>query len=801
MKHPSFSLRVSPFLVLPLLLFFFPAAGLPEEADNPDQTLSPYFLVKSDDPDVDRLPLKSTSAVVDIAGVIADVVVTQVYENTGKRPLEAVYVFPASTRAAVYGMRMTIGDRVLEAQIKERAQARQDYEDAKAAGQSASLLEQQRPNVFQMNVANILPGDIIQVELRYTELLVPEEGIYEFIYPTVVGPRYSETPAAGAPDTETWVENPYLREGEAATYDFDIRVSLAAGLPIQQAGCTTHKTSIGYDGPALATITLDPAEKNGGNRDFIFRYRLSGGQVESGLLLYEGKEENHFLLMVQPPRRVTPDDIPGREYIFVVDVSGSMRGFPLDVAKTLLRDLIGNLRTSDKFNVILFSGGSRLMSERSLPATTKTITEAISVIDNQQGGGGTRLLPALQRALDLPREEGYARSIVVVTDGYISVEKETFDLIRRNLNRANVFAFGIGSSVNRYLIEGMARAGMGEPLVVTESRDAAARADKFRRYIQSPVLTGIDVNFGRFDVYDVEPPTIPDVLAERPVIVFGKWRGEAAGTVTVTGHSAGQLYRKSFAVKEVRPEKKNLALRYLWARHRIAILGDYNRLDSSDERVKAITDIGLKYNLLTEYTSFVAVDTLVRLVDGKPVTVKQPLPLPQGVSDSAVGGAPQNGRMSIGSVSLPYAAAPTADKMTTAQPVSGAMTSDEESRPRNEGIHAKKEAPEPSDQDGSALTCLRAAAANWRFPAAAPATTVTVYIRFAAGQLQLDRVQLQGGLTETDVRTFFRQHVAAVAACFGPQLQADPAYRPARALRLTIAADGRVTRLEWVSAR
>jgi len=797
MNHRLFSLRLSPVLMLPLLLlFFFPAAGLPEEADNPDKTLSPYFFVKSDDPEVDRLPLKSTTAEVTIAGVIADVVVTQVYENTGQRPLEAIYVFPASTRAAVYGMRMTIGERVLEARIKERQQARQDYEDAKAAGKSASLLEQQRPNVFQMNVANILPGDVIQVELRYTELLVPETGVYEFVYPTVVGPRYSETPAAGAPDTDRWVANPYLHEGEAPPFSFDIQVSLSAGLPIQEASCTTHKTTIGYDGPALASIALDPSEKNGGNRDFIFRYRLSGGQVESGLLLYQGQEENHFLLMVQPPKRVTPEQIPGREYIFVVDVSGSMRGFPLDVSKTLLRDLIGNLRASDKFNVILFAGGSRLMAERSLPATTKTITEAIAVIDNQSGGGGTRLLPALQRALDLPREEGFARSVVVVTDGYIDVEKETFDLISRNLNRANVFAFGIGSSVNRYLIEGMARVGMGEPLIVTESQEAAARADKFRRYIQSPVLTGIDINFGRFDVYDVAPPTVPDVLAERPVIVFGKWRGEPAGTITLTGHSAGDLYRKSFNVRDVRPEKKNAALRYLWARHQIAILGDYNRLASSDERVTEITNLGLKYNLLTEYTSFVAVDTVVRLVNGKPVTVKQPLPLPQGVSDSAVGSGVSQGR--VAGVPMAYAPSPRAEKLSTAQPVSGDLTADEETRPREEGDKFKNEKKEQAD---SALACLQAAAAGWRFPTAAMASTVTVHVRFAAGQLQLDQVQLQGGLTEAAVRTFFRQHAAAVAACFGPQLQADPAYRPARALRLTIAADGRVTRLEWATAR
>ncbi|HBA55343.1 MAG TPA: trypsin, partial [Syntrophorhabdus aromaticivorans] len=182
------------------------------------------FFVKSDDPDTDRLPLKSTSAEVNIAGVIADVKVAQVYKNEGKKPIEAIYIFPASTRAAVYGMKMTIGKRVIEAKINKREEARRQYEEARDQGKSASLLEQRRPNVFQMNVANIMPGDEIRVDLKYTELLVPTDKIYEFAYPTVVGPRYSNQSAETAPPSERWVQNPYLRQGKAPTYGFDITV-------------------------------------------------------------------------------------------------------------------------------------------------------------------------------------------------------------------------------------------------------------------------------------------------------------------------------------------------------------------------------------------------------------------------------------------------------------------------------------------------------------------------------------------------------------------------------------------------
>jgi Ca-activated chloride channel family protein len=617
------------------------------ETMQAEKTLSPYFFVQSGDPGTDQLPLKSTAVAVNIAGVIADVKVTQTYTNTGTRPIEAIYVFPASTRAAVYGMKMTIGARTIIAEIREREQARQEYEEAKRVGKSASLLEQQRPNVFQMNVANILPGDEIKVELSYTELLVPTDGVYEFMYPTVVGPRYvgsagilpAEEDAGRMPalPEQQLIGNPYLHEGEAPKSTFGITVALAAGLPVQEMLCSSHKVNINYEGTTLANVNLEEAEKYGGNRDFILQYRLSGGQIESGLLLYEGKAENFFLLMMQPPKHVTVDQIPQREYIFILDVSGSMHGFPLDTAKTLLTDLMHNIRPTDLFNILLFSFGSGLLSKQSLPATPEHVQQGMQFIRSQSGGGGTELLPALQRALSLPRIEGVSRTVIIVTDGYVAVEPEAFDLIRAHLGDANLFAFGIGSSVNRFLIEGMARVGMGEPFMVTKPEEASQEANKLRQYIQSPVLTQIKIDFDGLSVQEVEPISIPDVLAERPVIVFGKWTGQPTGKIIVRGLTGKQPYAYTVEVSTVKQLETNAALRYLWARHRIALLSDYNNLQKDDERVEAITDLGLKYNLLTAYTSFVAIDSEIRRKGEEFETIKQPLPLPQGVSEYAVG--------------------------------------------------------------------------------------------------------------------------------------------------------------------
>ena len=621
-----------------LFLTFCFSGHLIAQGNDDDKTSAPYFFVKTEDPNFDQLPLKSTKADVNIAGVIADVAISQVYKNEGTKPLEAIYVFPTSTRAAVYAMKMVISKRVIEAEIQEKNQARQTYETAKENGQRTSLLEQERPNVFQMNVANIMPGDEVQVIVQYTELLVPESGIYEFVYPTVVGPRYT----GESKGKEGYTNTPYLKEGSLPPYEFGLEVWLSGGMPIQDVTCKSHKINTRYEGTTAANVSLDPSEKNGGNRDFIMQYQLAGGKIQEGLLLYENGDENFFLMMVQPPKKVKTEDIPAREYVFIVDVSGSMRGFPLDVSKKLMRNLMTNLRPTDKFNVMLFARTSAVLANQSLDANQQNVEKAINFLGERGGGGGTKLLSALERALNLLRaDEGISRSFVVITDGYISVEQEAFDLVRNNLDNANLFAFGIGSGVNRHLIEGLAHVGQGQPTIVTNGAEANVGAEKFRQYIQSPVLTRVKAQFKDFEVYDLEPSTMPDVMAERPLVFFGKYKGDAAGSVTIKGYTGKKKFKSTFDVGKVKPDQRNAALRYLWARERIRLLDDYNSVYYDESRVKEVTQLGLDYNLMTAYTSFVAVDKeIVNKETNETVAVKQAVPLPENVSNYAVGFSP-----------------------------------------------------------------------------------------------------------------------------------------------------------------
>lgn len=749
------------FIILALTAFpvtaFAEEDGGEMEAGNSEeeQLLAPYFVIQSEgmeeehsnDNPIDYFPLKSTDITTNINGVIAETYVVQTYANEGDKPINARYVFPTSSSVTVHGMKMEIGNHVVTAKIKEKEEAKAEYEEAKSEGKSASLLEQKRPNVFTMDVANIMPGDTARIELHYTEMIASTEGVYEFVFPTVVGPRYSpdeavstaapddteiateiamvsedrdalpedaadfsdskaseedagsEAPANGsgseaatddtdsaapaddadseasangsdseAPDDadekdnadsqdaadgsadpksspeqesaspDDWVASPYLPEGTDPLGEYHITVNLSTGVPIADVSCKSHEINVAKAGDSQATITLANQEDFAGNRDFILKYKLTNETVQSGLMLTSSESENYFMLTVQPPERFTPEDIPPREYIFVLDISGSMYGYPLDTAKSLIRNLVSNLKETDKFNLVLFEDDTYLLAGKSVSANEKNISTAMDLIDEQEGGGGTSLLPALDKAISIPMNPDFARSIVVITDGYISNESEIYDVINENMSTTSFFSFGIGGSVNDYLIKGIAQCGFGEAFIVTDSEDAAESAERFRTYIESPLLTGITVDYEGFDVYDVATATPSILYAEKPLVLFGKWKGDPSGTITVSGKTGSEDYVQEIPVDDVTVDTENEAIRYLWARTKLDQLAGYGSTRNDDSVKEEITKIGLDYNMTTPYTSFVAVVEEVRNETGDSKDVNQASPLPLQVSNLAVGG-------------------------------------------------------------------------------------------------------------------------------------------------------------------
>ena len=620
-------------LLAVVVMLAFPAARATTTAGEPPAPLSPYFFVEGADSAIDRLPLKKTSADVRLNGFLASVQLSQVYRNEGTRPLNATYIFPGSTRAAVNGMTMIIGERRIVATIKEKAAAKKTFDAAKKAGKSASLLSQKRPNVFSMEVANIMPGDEVKVVLTYTEILSAEDGVYEFVFPGVVGPRYGGDAEQAAGEVQ-WIQNPYLAEGRPDPVSYGINVEMTSPLPINSLESSTHELLTQWQDKQSVKLSLKDAT-NAGNRDFILRYRLRDEQILTGLTRFKAHGENYFLLVSEPPRRVTPEQIPARDYFFVVDVSGSMAGFPLDTTRDLMTRLLNNLKPSDRFNILFFAGGSAVLSPQPLAATPHNINQAINMLNNQRGGGGTALYSALQRAFAMQSDDSVSRNIVLVTDGYISAEDRVFRLVDEQLHRNNLFAFGIGSSVNRFLIESIARVGRAEAFVVTGGADAARISRQFNQYISAPALTNIHVQADGVELYDLEPAKVPDMLAQRPVMVIGKYRNATAdASIRLSG--VGGQGEQSWTFRLQEAQSADSTLPQLWARKRLERLYVVPA-DNKEALRERIVELGLQYSLLTRHTSFVAVDETVRNTTGDARDVKQPLPLPKGVSNLAVG--------------------------------------------------------------------------------------------------------------------------------------------------------------------
>lgn len=581
------------------------------------------------------IPLKSTKATVQIVGKIAHVKITQSYHNKSNKVIEAQYVFPLSTKGAVHGMKMIIGNRTTTAKIYEKNAAEKIYNNAMREGKRASKLTQHKPNIFQMNLGNIQPNDEVSIELLYTEMLTPTEGEYQFIFPGVVGPRFS-----GEEKVKNSITTSHFSPtGFTPTFTYNINVNIQSGNIIQYVNSSSHDIKVHYPNALSAELSLSKNNVNPANRDFILNYTIRASEIEPGLLLYEGKDENFFSLMIEPPKKVITEKIPAREYIFIVDVSGSMMGYPIDVTKSLLKNLLGDLKQTDVFNILLFSAENKVFQNSPVYANEENIKKALQFLNGtfSNYGKGTHLLDALKKAYQLPRKiNTSARTMVVITDGYVTVEKEAFQLIENNLNKANVVSFGIGNGVNRFLIEGMAKVGQSNSFIATSKEEAYKVSKTFKKYISSPLLTQIKLKQNNFEMYDVSPKSIPDVFSDRPIMIYGKYKGTATGCIEISGYQGTTKVIKTIKIKNSSLSSNNKVLKYLWARKKIEQLDDY-RTHFGDDVKDQVIALGLAYNLATKYTSFIAIDNEKVSNKGTLKTIEQLLPMTLGVGFSSVG--------------------------------------------------------------------------------------------------------------------------------------------------------------------
>jgi Ca-activated chloride channel family protein len=582
-------------------------------------------------------PLKRTDVKAGISGFLARVEVTQEFGNPYEEKIEAVYSFPLPQRAAVDDMTLTVGGRAVKGRIKRREEARALYEAARAAGSMAALLDQERPNIFTQSVANIMPGESVRITIRYVEALKYEDGCYEFAFPMVVGPRY--IPA----DTDaSRITPPVARPGTRAGHDLSIQVDLDAGVPIGGLRCVTHEIEVARTGANRASLRLKDAAVIP-NKDFLLRYDVAGSRVEDAVLAHRGARGGFFSLILQPPERASAAEVSPKELVFVLDTSGSMSGFPIEKAKETMRLALRGLNPQDTFNLITFSGDTRILFPEPAPATPENLRKAREFLAARQGSGGTEMMKAVRAALDPSDSQSHVRVVCFMTDGYVGNDMEILSEIQKHPN-ARIFSFGIGASVNRFLLDKMAEYGRGEVEYVGLQDDGSAAARRFHERVRNPLLTDISIDWGGLAVTDVYPKRIPDLFSAKPVILSGRYERAGSGVIRLRGRVAGRVFTREIPVNLPAAEPRHEVLATLWARARVDDLmsQDYLGLQGGTPRPdvrEAITQLGLDYRLMTPFTSFIAVEEMIVTTGGQPRRIEVPVEMPEGVSYEGVFGS------------------------------------------------------------------------------------------------------------------------------------------------------------------
>ena len=586
-------------------------------------------------------PLKQTAVDAAISGPLARVTVTQIFENRSPGKIEAIYVFPLPHQAAVDDMTITAGDRTIKGTVKRRSEARAIYDDARRQGHVAALLEQERPNVFTQAVTNIAPGAAVKVVISYVETVPYEAGSYRFAFPMVVGPRYLS--GSGAVTDAGRISPPVAPPGLRAGHDISLNVKIEAGVAIESLASTTHEVLIERPGPSRAVVRL----KNGReipNRDFLLNYDVAGRSISDAVLTHRGSRGGFFTLLLQPPDRVAESDVTPKELVFVLDTSGSMAGFPIEKSKEVIKLALDNLHARDTFNLITFAGDTHVLFPQPVAATPDNVRKAQQFLLSRRGSGGTEMMKAIRAALDPSDQQDHVRVVCFLTDGYIGNDMEVVGEVRRHPN-ARVFSFGIGSSVNRFLLDKMAEAGRGEVEYVGLSDDGSAAAKRFHERVRNPLLTDIEIDWNGLPVVDVHPARHPDLFAAKPLLITGRYERAGQGTIRLHGRRGGARWTRELQLTLPNSAPGHEVLATLWARTRIEHLmsqdwsGLQHRRPSGDLE-ENITRLGLEFRLMTQFTSFVAVEDSVVVSGAVPARVEVPVELPHGVSRLALTAAP-----------------------------------------------------------------------------------------------------------------------------------------------------------------
>lgn len=606
--------------------------------------------VFGDDGRVTALPLLRSEVVVELRGDLASVKLTQTFSNPGTVALHARYVFPLPPDAAVHGMTLRCGDEIIEARIRQEQEAKAEFEQAKREGRQAALLTQHRPNVFTQEVAHLMPGRPVEVEVRYVHPVPLEDGELVFHFPMVVGPRYltANAPAAGEPaplKLGAWnvpASAPVATGRAVDGSRVSLELQLDAGMPVRAIGSPTHAVDITAQGATRRTVRL-AGSRTADDRDFELHYRLAGERAAVGVTTWADGKDGVVSLLVEPPAGLSNPDVTAREMIFLLDCSGSMSGVPLETSKRFMRRALLNLRPADAFRIIRFSDAATAFSSTALPATAPNIQRGLAYVGALSSEGGTEMTTGIRAALEPAALEGHLRIVTFLTDGYIGNDVEIVRLVQQKRGEARLFSFGVGAGVNRYLLDELARVGRGAARIVKDGENAEEAADLLANRLEAPYLTDIAVDWGTAAVRDATPVLVPDLFLGQSVRILARYDRPGTHRVVVRGRVGGRTVELPLELTLPAKNESAAALPITWARGQIEdrmqaylspALDDAARRKLQDD----VTALGLKWGLVTQWTSFLAVSRAVVNPTGAAKNADVPVPPVHNVSPAAYSG-------------------------------------------------------------------------------------------------------------------------------------------------------------------
>lgn len=597
-------------------------------------------------------PLVATDIRLDIAGPIVRAVVTQRFENPSAAWVEGTYVFPMPEDSGVDRLRMQIGDRFIEGEIQEREQARQIYEAARANGQRASLVEQERPNMFTTSVANIGPGETIIVQIEYQDVARLNDGTFELRVPLAITPRYIPQPEGfvfasdGGEQMATLADamritpplmHPSAEPGEYLRLPVTIHADLLPGFDLGPVASRYHATLVDRSEPGHAVITLADGPIPA-NRDFVLTWRPADETAPSAALFTEERDGQTYLLAQILPPATLDAETPRRprETIFVIDNSGSMAGTSMRQAREALVAALDRLEPGDRFNLIRFDNTMERLFPAAVDATPSNIAQARRFASRLEAEGGTVMLPALEAALidDTPQDTARVRQLVFLTDGAIGNEAELFAAIDQGLGRSRLFPVGIGSAPNTYFMSRAARLGRGTFTHIGDVNEVAGEMERLFTALERPVMTGLDALFPAGALSEIWPAPLPDLYYGEPVLLTARLAGPE-GAMRLEGELAGSVWQQNIPLSEARPAR---GVATLWARNRIRALEEMRFQGATPSAIDAsVLETALDFHLVTRLTSLVAVDaTPARPVGDQLVQRDVPLMVPHGWDFEAV---------------------------------------------------------------------------------------------------------------------------------------------------------------------